>query len=62
MRRSSADLLASATAGVLRLVRNVLGADVNPQEPLMEAGLDSLGMLLSSDKTYMIFLKISLQF
>ena len=47
--REAPDNLAAVTASVLQIVKDVVGTDVDAQQPLMDAGLDSLGVQRPKD-------------
>ena len=37
--------MVAVTASIRQIVHDIIGADADPQQPLMDAGLDSLGTL-----------------
>ena len=41
--RQPADDLAAVTASIRQIVKDIIGSDADAQQPLMDAGLDSLG-------------------
>ena len=52
--RQPADNLVAVTASIRQIVNNIIGGDADAQQPLMDAGLDSLGASRSRSQDHLL--------